>query len=219
MNQRNTRKLLLLILLFSFLFLLNSCFGVNADIVLNQNGTGTITLVYRISKALDSLGRLDGNERWNTIPAGRADFERTLSRLPDMKLVSFTSGEDEKNLIFTAKMEFASLNGLLAFLDSGGGRSSFSGDAGSGRIVLALGDGTGIKDPGLDKLVAGISEGYGVTMSMTFPAGGSLALTDNGGKPLQAGSGFVPKGKTVSFSLPLYDVLASSTGINAEFSW
>jgi len=219
MNPRNPRKPLLAVLLFSFIFLLNSCFGVNAGIVLNQNGSGIVTLEYRVSKAMDSLGRLDGNERWNTIPVGKADFERTLARLPDMKLVSFSSSEDERNLICTAKMEFTNLNGLLAFLDAGGSRSSLTGDAQSGRMVLGFGGGQGIKNAGLDKLLASVSEGYTVKMSMTFPAEGSLALTDHEGKPLQSGGDIVAKGKTVSFSLPLYEILSSPGGINAEFGW
>ncbi|MCL2472481.1 MAG: hypothetical protein FWF26_02280 [Treponema sp.] len=219
MKHKNLHKSIILILPLSFLLLLSSCFGVNADIILNANGSGTVNLEYRVSKDLDSLGKLDGNERWNTIPVGKADFERTMDRLPDMKLVSFSSKEDEKNVIVTAKMGFANLNGLLAFLDSGGKRSSFSGDIKSGRITLTLNDGRRITDPDLDKLIAGISDGYTVSMSMTFPSDGNLALKDNQGNVRQTGSEFIPKGKTVSFSLPLYEVLTSSGGLSAEFSW
>ena len=204
-----------------FLVLLTSCFGVNADITLNQNGSGTITLEYHISKSLDSLGRLDGNERWNTIPVGRADFERTLDRLPEMKLLSFSSGEDGKNLIITAKMEFANPQGLLAFLDAAGRRSSFSGNARSGRMILTLNEGAGRRNDGLDRLIASISESYSVKMSMAFPGEGSLVLSNSQGKPLGTipGSEIRAEGKKVSCSFPLYEVLASAEGINVEFRW
>jgi hypothetical protein len=200
-----------------FPLLLCSCLGINMDIALNQNGSGTITLEYQISKSLDSLGRLDGNERWNTIPVGKADFERTLDRLPGMKLVSHTSREDAKNLIIIAKMEFSSIKGLIAFLDAQGRRVSFTGDANSGRMVFTLNDGTENKNAGLDKLIAGISEGYQVKMSMSFPAEGSLAVSDQRGRPL-AGE-LQAKGKKVSCSFSLYEVLSAANGINAEFSW
>ena len=213
-------------LLFPLLLTLSSCFGVNADITLNQNGSGTVTLVYRISKSLDSLGKLDGNERWNTIPVGKADFERSLDRLPEIKLLSFSSKEDAKDVIITAKMEFAAIGSLLAFLDASGRRSTFSGDAGSGRLALTLNEGTkneGVKNEnaGLTKLIADISDGYSVRVSVTFPGTGSLALTDSQGKAITTlpGAEFIQGGKTASFDIPLYQVLSSTDGINAVFSW
>ena len=210
-----------LLLLFPVFFLLSSCIGVNADIVLNSNGSGTIALEYHIPGALDALGRLDGNERWNSIPVGRADFQRTLDRLPEMKLLSFSSKEDGKNLVISAKMEFSTIRGLLAFLDASGRRSSFSGDARSGRLMLTLSEGAGITNPELVQLLAGISEGYSVRMSMSFPGEGSLAISDLQGRPLSAipGAELVSRGRKVSCSFPLYGLLDSAEGINMEFGW
>ena len=204
-----------------FIFLHSSCIGISMDITLNRDGSGTVTLEYLVSQALESLGRLDGNERWNTIPVGRADFERTMDRLPGMKLLSFSSKEQGMNLATNAKMEFANLSSLMAFLDAGGLRSSLQGDAASGRILLNLSEGGGIKDPSLDKLLADISATYFVRMSMTFPTGGSLNLTDAKGITIQAlpESLINSRGEQVSFIIPLYEVLSSSGGINAEFSW
>jgi hypothetical protein len=191
------------------------------DITLNRDGSGTVTLEYMVSQALDSLGRLDGNERWNTIPVGRADFDRTMDRLPGMKLLSFSSREFGKDLATNAKMEFANLHSLMAFLDAGGLRSSLQGDAARGRILLTLSEGTGIKNPSLDKLIADISVSYFVRMSMTFPTEGSLSITDAKGVTIQAlpESHIRTRGEQVSFDIPLYEVLSSTEGINVEFSW
>jgi len=185
------------------------------DITLNQNGSGVLTMEYRISKSLDSIGKLDGNERWNTIPIGKADFERTLARLPEMKLLSFSSREDEKNLIVSSKMEFSSITGLMTFLDASGRRSSFTGDAGSGRLIITLGQGTEMNNPDLSKLIENISASYSINMSMSFHDAGSLEILDNSGSSLE------PKkqGKKLSCSFPLYDVLSSPRGINAVYSW
>ena len=208
-------------LLLPIIFMLSSCFGVNADIVLNQNGSGTVALEYHINKSLNSLGELDGNERWKTIPVGKADFERTLDRLPDMKLLSFSSKEDGKNHIISAKMAFSNIRGLLAFLDASGQRSSFTGDARSGRMVLTLSEGVKNKNTGLDELLAGICEGYSVRMSFSFPVEGSLSVSDLQGRALAAipGSEIQSRGKKVSCSFPLYKVLSAADGINAEFRW
>ena len=213
------RKLLAAIL--PPVFLLCSCLGVSADIVLNRDGSGTIALEYRISGFLDSLGKLDGNERWNTIPAGKADFERTLDRLPDIKLLSFSSKEDGKNLVISVKMEFGSIKGLLAFLDASGRRASFSGDAGSGSMLLTLSKSAGSNNPGLDKLIGDISEGYLAVLGMSFPGEGSLSVLDAHGNSLEAipGSSITPRGKKVSLSIPIREILSAPDGIIAGFSW
>ena len=201
--------------------LLASCFGVDADITLNANGSGTIALEYRVSQSLDALGRLDGNERWNTIPVGRADFQRTVDRLPDMRLLSFSSRQDARDIIVSVRMEFSSIQGLLAFLDASGRRSSFSGNAGAGRMAFTLSEGAGIANPELARLIAGISEGYSVRISMGFPGEATLAVSDNQGRPLPAipGSEIHASGRRVSCSFPLYHVLTSPEGIIVEFRW
>jgi len=195
--------------------LLSSCFGLSMDIALDQNGSGTLSLEYRISKSLDNLGKLDGNERWNTIPVGQADFERTLARIPDMKLLSFSSREEQKDAVISAKMSFSSIKGLFAYLDTAGKHSSFSGDAGSGRIILNLSEGASDINPNLLKLIEDISASYKVKISMRFPGEGSLVVLDNTGKSLEAQK----QSKTVSCSFPLYDVLSSAKGLNVELKW
>ena len=204
-----------------FIFLLASCFGVDAEITLNANGTGTIALEYRVSQSLEALGRLDGNERWNTIPVGRADFERTLDRLPDMRLVSFSSRQDARDIIISARLEFSSIEGLLAFLDAGGRRSSFAGNAASGSLVFTLSGGAGVDNPELARLLAAVSEGYTVRLGMSFPGEGSLAVSDNQGRPLTAipGSEVQGSGRRVFGSFPLYEILSAAGGMNLEFRW
>jgi len=212
---------ILLFALCSLLFSISSCIGVSVDISLNQNGSGNVALEYQISKALDALGRLDGNERWNTIPVGRADFERTMDRLPGMKLTSFSSKEDRNDLIINAKMEFEDLNSLMSFIDTSGLRSSFSGDAHSGRIVLVLSDAKFKSTAALGKLIAEISESYSVKTAMSFPNEGSAKITDNRGFSLDGipGSVVYSSGKKVSCSFPLSSVLSATDGINIEFLW
>ena len=221
MKRYKPAELYTILFLLPVLLLLNSCFGVNADIILNQNGSGTINLEYRIAKSVDLLGRLDGNERWNTIPVGRADFERTLDRLPEMKLLSFSSREDAKDLIISARMEFSSIQGLLAFFDASGQRSSFSGNALSGSLSLTLSEGRQNNNASLDHLIAAVTSPYTVVLGMTFPVSGNLAVQDTQGRNLGTipGAVIVTTGKKVSCSVPLYQVLSSNTGFNLIFRW
>ena len=207
--------------LISFSLLFCSCLGLNIDIALNNNGGGIVSLEYRISQYLETLGKLDGNEMWNTIPAGRADFERTLDRLPEMKLLSFSSREDEKDTVISARIEFQNINSLLAFLDAEGSRSSFSGDGRSGRIGFILSEGSSMRDEVFFELIRDISASYTVAFNMSFPGEGNLTLNDSQGRTLTDIPGLVlrPSGRNVSVTLPLYEILSSTEGINLEFSW
>jgi hypothetical protein len=219
--MKKARLAISLTALCSLLFVFSSCLGVSVDIAFDQKGSGDVTLEYQISKAIDALGKLDGNERWNTIPVGKADFERTIDRLPGMKLTSFSSKEDNKDLIIKAKMEFDDLNSLMSFMDASGLRSSFSGDARSGRIFFTLNEARAKSDPALEKLIAEISETYSVKISMSFPNNGNVKITNSMGRVLadMPGSVINPSGKKVSCSLPLYGVLSAAEGINVEFQW
>ena len=203
------------------LFLLSSCLGVSLDISFDQNGSGTVAMEYHVSRLVESLGKFDGNERWNTIPVGKADLERSLDRLPDMNLLSFSSKENERDLVTNIKMKFENLNALMTFLDAGGRRSSFSADARSGYIIFTLAEGNEKENPALARLLADISETYAIKITMDLPGTGELKITNNKGVPLPQipGSNVVSSGKKVSCSIPLNAVLSSSDGINLEFRW
>jgi len=219
--MKKPRRIIHLFVICYLLFSISSCIGASVEISLNQNGSGNAVFEYQISKALDALGRLDGNERWNTIPVGRADFERTMDRLHGIKLTSFSSKEDRNDLIINVKMEFVDLNSLVSFIDASGLRSSFSGDSHSGRLFIALSDARSKRTASLEKLIAEISKSYSLKMAMGFPNEGAVKLTDNKGSSLDKmpGSIIISPGKKVSCSLPLASVLSASDGINIEFLW
>ncbi|MDR1058410.1 MAG: hypothetical protein LBL43_02575, partial [Treponema sp.] len=154
-----------------FLLTLCSCIGVNSDVFLKPDGSGTITLEYRISRILEGLGRQDGNERWLTIPVGKADFERTLERLPGIKMLSFSSREEGPDLVVMVKMEFKNMEALLRFFDSTGNRAVCTLEGGVNRLVLTLAEAkkrNGNRE--LDELFSRIAAPYGVRLAFTLPS-------------------------------------------------
>ena len=209
-----------IVFLLLFSIFLNSCLGISMDITMNKNGSGIIAIEYKVSRTLETLGRLDGNEKWNTVPVGKADIERTIERLPGVRLISFNSREDKTDMITDIKMEFSTPSDLMAFLDAPGRISAISGDGNSGKLFLRLSDSEAIKNPGLKDLIEDISKNYAVRIGMTFHDQGQLSLSDNFGNDITIpGSEIVSMGKTVSFSIPLYEILSSTDGICAEFKW
>ncbi|MDR3334004.1 MAG: hypothetical protein LBT13_03810 [Treponema sp.] len=203
------------------ILILSSCIGVHANISLNANGSGTITLEYRISRLLESLGKLDGNERWLTVPVGKADFERTVNRIAGMSMVSFSSKDDGKDLYNQVKLAFSNPEALLRFLDATGQRASLVQENGKYRLSLTMSAGLEQADPDLMALFTTISQGYTVNLSLSVPGEGTLALYNRNGIPLERlpGVQLIPQGKTVSFTAPLGDLYTFTEGVVMELGW
>jgi len=137
------KTLLFLCLCAAALTLMNSCLGVSAEISIRADGSGTIALEYRVSQMLESLGRLDGNEKWPAIPVGKADFERSLARIPGLRLSSFSSKDvphlsGGRDLLTKVTLEFKNTAALLAFLDSTGSRASLVQETRNAQTVNVL---------------------------------------------------------------------------------
>jgi hypothetical protein len=217
MKHRNHFRLLKAAAVLAVLCCLTSCLAVSADIVLNADGSGTVAMEYRMSLALKSLGEQDGSERWYPLPVGRADFERTLQRLPGVKLLSFSTKEDGNDLVAAAKLSFADPPALTAFLDAYGEGAVYT----PGRLLLTLSEGGGRENRELESLIAEISGGYSVKISLSPPGEGALSLLDGSGgqaSPVQ-GAAIEGRGKTLSFSAPLSEVLSARNGLSLDFRW
>jgi hypothetical protein len=204
------------------LLILNSCAGVSADITVRPDGSGKIVLEYRVSAALEALGRFDGNQRWQTVPTGRADFERTLARLPDMRLVSFSSKEEMSsngsgNIINRAELEFKNIEALPAFFGAPGKRAAFVRENGKNRLSFTLldaGQGAGV-DPDLLSLAREVSAGYELRLSFSAPETASLVTTPGG----ISAARIVSPGKKVSLAIETGELLGLSDGLQVEFIW
>jgi hypothetical protein len=207
--------------------LFSSCIGVRADITLKADGSGRISLEYRVSRQMDGLGQLDGNLNQPTIPVGKADFQRSLARLPGLRLVSFSSKQNETDVINKAEIDFVSLDALLPFLDAAGEGAVLAQTGGktSLRLTLSQGFGRSQGSGGIDlellALVEAVSVGYEVAISLSGPKETDLALFDHAGKPIQAPNGaeWVKSGKKASLALPLPQLLSLKEGLDLEFSW
>ncbi|MDR0629360.1 MAG: hypothetical protein LBG24_06965 [Treponema sp.] len=205
----------------AIMLLLSSCMGVQADIALNSDGSGILVLEYRFSRLLESLGKLDGNERWPPVPVGKADFERTQERVPGLRLVSFSAREDGTDRYHHVKMEFADPGVLLRFLDATGQGASLVQEQGTYRLTLTFTEGMDKADPELLALVEAVSAGYVLQITLSFPGEGSLKVYDREGRSWDTvpGMTLVPQGKQVSFIAPLGTVLTHKQGLSMEIGW
>ncbi|MCL2127139.1 MAG: hypothetical protein FWH38_02695 [Treponema sp.] len=214
------------LLCFAALFL-NSCLGVVTDISMRADGSGKISLEYRVSQALESIGRLDGNERWPAIPVGRPDFERSLARIPGLRLSSFSSKDQPaksgtpgaRDLVTRVTVEFKDTAALTAFLGSAAGGASLAKEGGNApanllRVTL-LDPAESPANDDLLSLLREVSAGYEIGFSFSAPAEASLTVVPSSVSP----ASLVSQGKKVSFTMALADILALGEGLALEIRW
>jgi hypothetical protein len=208
-------------LVLAVLVLFTSCIGIKSGIDIRGDESGTITLEYRIARTLESMGKLDGNEKWPPVPVGRADFERTAARVPGLRVAAFSSRTEEGDLVNKVTLEFATLDALTGFLDPGGRTAALYREQGRTRLVLVLGGGMGDANPALLELVRSSSEGYSLDFSLTLPGDGAFNFIDSTGRSLEgppAGTVSV-RGRTAAFSCPMGDLFASAEPVILEMRW
>jgi hypothetical protein len=213
-------RLLMGITVVACFFGLNSCFGFKADIEIREDGSGRLNLEYRSAKNAESPGRLDGNEGRQLLPAGRSDFERSLERLPGMELRSFSLREEGEDLVNRIVLEFADLDSLLAFLDSTGEWALYREEGGKKILSLTLNSGGGAGDPELLDLMKSLFGTYRAELSLSVPGEAVLEVLDSRAAVLSPSESLVsPRGKRVSFSMPVSAVLTAPGGLVLRFSW
>jgi len=215
-------KKLLPFLLPVFIFMLNSCLGISADIQMRRDGSARVTLEYKFSRMAETVGRLDGNEQWHIIPVGRADWERTTARIDDMRLVSFSSREDAKDFVNRVTLEFTNAQALLKFLDSSGRRASLNRDNNLNRLNIILNEPVTSEINGdLMDLMKQISAGYRFNITFSAQGNSTMTITDGAGKTtaLPAGAQAATSGRTVSFAIDTAEILNKPEGLGLSFSW
>ena len=212
LTQRGFKGCLLCLLSFALL----SCIGVNADIVFNADNSGSITLEYRVNHALMNLGQFDSNEAYPILPLGRNDFERTLSRVPGLSLVSHNIRTEDLDTVIRARLRFADIDALLGFLDQSGRGAIYVNEHNSQKLILVLGTGHMSRNNDIDDFIRDISASYNISFSFSFPAEASLALLDDQGQDFNAAIHINPRGRNIGFSVALENVLYADNGLIAQ---
>ena len=213
-------KIIKLLIIGIAVIAMNSCIGVSADISINADGSGKIVLEYRLSRMLESLGRLDGNERKPIIPVGREDFERGVARIPGLSLKSFSSKEARgadggRDTVVKAALDFSDTAALLAFLDITGSHVSHAGDNGNSLRLVFLEPASQALNADLVSLLQEAYSGYELRISLSAPKTATLAVSPPSVKTSQ----LVSQGKKVTFAIDIGDLLTLPDGLALEIAW
>jgi len=206
------KKLLSALLVLSVLSILNSCLDLSTDIQMKKDGSGKVSMEYRIPSMAESIGRLDGNEQLSILAISRSDWERTINRHDGIKLVSFSSRERADEIITGLTLEYDNMDALLSILDPTGAKSSFS----QNRLDIVLIEPVSAAlNPDLLELLRQASSGKKFKMSFSAETNANLTFFDGTLKEIPPPSGceIVSSGKKVSFSIDTAQLLSITNGL------
>ncbi|HEB10272.1 MAG TPA: hypothetical protein ENI06_03550, partial [Spirochaetales bacterium] len=93
-------------------FLLSSCIGIESRIRINNDGSGQLTLKYRVSRLIANLESAETKGNVVPLPLSRKEFERTVNNTDGLELVSYSRKEDKVDIRIEAKVNFNSIEAL-----------------------------------------------------------------------------------------------------------
>ncbi|MDR0463678.1 MAG: hypothetical protein LBG94_01020 [Treponema sp.] len=215
------KKAFILILL--PLITLSSCIGASYDIQINRNGSGRITMEYRISNMLESLGSLDGNKSMPVIPAGREDWQRTLDRVPGTKLVSHSIRENANDTVISVTIDFSTPQALAAIIEpqESGKVSVIQNDQSGSFSFIIYNEPDNIYDGNLLTLMRAQFNDYNFSINFRAPGNSSMNITDGKGNVITApsGSAAVTSGRNVSLTIGVMDLIDLPEGLGVKINW
>jgi hypothetical protein len=205
------------------LLALSSCLGLSADFQIRKNGSVKLAMEYRYPRSAENIGKLDGNERWQIIPSGRADWERTAARVDGMKLSSFSTSNDTRDIVNKVTLEFSNTDALIKFLNPAAGekRAAFNTGNGSNALSIIFTEPSGEINADLLELMKQVSYGYKLKVTFNTEKDSTITFTDGSGKPIPPPETVeaVSKGKKTSFSIDTAELLQRKEGFGVELKW
>ncbi|MDR1127390.1 MAG: hypothetical protein LBL06_04595 [Treponema sp.] len=198
---------------------LSGCVDMSADIAVQPDGSGVLTLEYRVLKSLYELGELDGNSARPIVPVGKADFERSVKRVDGLRLVSFSvkpekgdAPQDKDDIVVVAKLGFSNLDALVRFLDGAGQRAVYSQENGNNKLSLVLWEEWEGIDADLSDLAIAVLEGYRFNLRFSAPKGSAqIRCFTTDGRILNASA----ERASISTSA----LIAEKNGVQMEILW
>jgi len=107
-----------------------SCLGVESRLSVRNDGSGTLSLEYRIPRSAGDLGRSPDKDAPVPLPVETADFLRAIEGIPGLRLARYTRRADEENVTIHAEVAFRRIDDLakvpalgdagLSIVESGG---------------------------------------------------------------------------------------------------
>ena len=187
----------------TLVLLLSACIGVESNVTFKNDGSGTLKLEYRISKALIEMGKEGGGE--TPLPFSEEELREAVEGNPKVELLDLSQREDEQDVYIVSEFGFHRIEDFTDIqefddmpmsLERAGGENTF-------RMLISEGNGGGEEtaeetDAELQAMFEQMFAGYEIIVVVNAP---SPVKSHNLGE-------LSPDGRTVRYSLPILDMEA-----------
>jgi len=153
-----------------FTLSLYSCLGIDETITINGDNSGSIVYTYTIAKEIKDLGSFGEMKKALPLPVLEDDFQMICKDKKGLRLASYSSKENEKNIIIRAEVAFSSLAALdaLSLPDDPIMKSEITGKGTSLTLVIPAASNTEVTDDSLS-MAQEISKGYDIVLVVKTP--------------------------------------------------
>jgi hypothetical protein len=199
------------VLLAAALLLLTSCIGIDSRLTLQDDGSGTLALTYRVSQLVADLGLSSTGGTVIPLPLSRTDFDRAVEGSKGkVRVARFDRSENEKDITISVQLAFDSFDALAqmdAFRDAGLKLAS----DGTGRTytqLIARAPARPLSDTTLQMFDALFSD-YALSFALHVP------------RPIQSSTvGTLSSDKrTLTYSAPVRDIVTTKADIVLTAVW
>ena len=205
------KRIIRLLVLFSLSFTLLSCLSVESEITVKNDGSGTLTLSYRISRMVTEIGRLEDENTLVPLPVNEEDFRRTASENEGITLKSFNIDDDDEYVYIDAELEFSDPAALSVLLGGAAGDTiTFSREGDNYILSQRLYD--GLEGP-ISEDSKRLLETYFSSESISCTVRTESAVKDAGIGT--AGDG----GKEIRFESSVSDIVQSEEPVEFRVTW
>jgi hypothetical protein len=210
MKVRRKHTVFLLLGALGLSVLLASCIGIESRLVLRGDGSGTLTLSYKVSQFMKNIdvGRED---KRLPLPVSEEEFRRTAEGIEGLRLIEVQQREDEENVNIRAVLEFDNLEALNKLSPEPGlGLSLSSGSEGTvfRQLVAPAGDPEELTEESL-AMIEEFFAGYELSYRLTAPA------------PVKAHNlgELSPDGRSVAYNVTIPELLQATEPVILEVVW
>jgi hypothetical protein len=191
--------------------LMMSCVGIDSKLSIRENGSGTLSLSYRVSQDVAQLGLSTAGKPVIPLPLSRSDFERSLSQTNGkVRLTRFDRSENEKDITIKAELSFDSLE-ALSLVDAFRESDLRPGTDGSHKTlsqVIARASATPLMEESR-RMIEALFAGYDLTFTVEAP------------RPIQSSTlGILSADKkSLTYKTSVKDVLTTKDDLIFSLSW
>jgi len=175
----------------------SGCVDLKADAAIASDGSGPLSVDYRVPKTLEPLDRYQGESFSLPFPLNRSVLDRRALSSPGIALSRCTREDTDGEIRISTEIRFRDLPSLARFLDPGGGRILYAAADGQRELRITLSPDAAAQ-PDAASWAGLLYPDYAVSLSVSLP---SQAVSVSPGTLSASGT-------AAAFAAPTTDLLA-----------